>query len=247
MTVGSTEWALRRDIRRMGGRIPPAGPRVGWISSTLKSRAQVEDAVAEIARCGLPLHPDRPKNWDALSAVKVVVERTQPSARVLEVGATLYSVMLRWLYQFGYRDLHGIDLVYRGRFRRGPIRYEYGDLTRTRFAGGTFAVVCAMSVIEHGVPTRACFAEMARLLRPGGLLVTSTDYWRDPIDTRGQRAFGVPIKIFTRFEMEQMLALARELGFVETGPIDLDCEERAVTWQQYGLDYTFTCFALVRW
>jgi len=244
--LGHTEWYLRHAIRRSGGRVPATPPRVTWMNTTLKSHAQVEAAIAEVHRCGLVPHGDRPKNWDALGAVDLVLKRTLPQARVLEVGAELYSVLLPWLYQYGYRNLTGIDLVHRRVIRRGPIICEPGDLTRTRFPDATFDVIGSLSVIEHGVPLDAYFSEMWRLLRPGGMLITSTDYWHEPVDPRGQTAYGVPIRVFTPADIDAMIALAERHGFRLTGPLDTVCDERAVTWKRYGLSYTYINFALER-
>jgi len=214
------------------------------MNTTLRSRKQVVQAFAEVRACGLPPHPDRQKNWDALSALHLILARTDKNAVVLEVGAPLYSVMLPWLYLFGYRNLRGIDLVFDKPVRRGPILYDHGDLTATRFKSASFDVIVSLSVIEHGVSVDAYFWEMSRLLRPSGVLITSTDYWPDPIDTRGQIAFGVPIKIFTRPDLQAMLTTARGYGLRPTGDISLECDEKAVTWDPFDLHYTFTCFAL---
>jgi len=152
--------------------------------------------------------------------------------------------MLPWLYQYGYRRLCGIDLIFAEPLHRGPILYEPGDLTHTRFPDAGFDVICSMSVIEHGVPAAPYFMEMARLLSPDGLLITSTDYWKEPVDTRGQIAFGVPIKIFTPPEILDLVQTGRKFGLVPTGSIDLECQDRPVTWRTYDLSYTFLCFAM---
>ena len=243
----STEWALRKRLGWGGGAFPPPRrPAHRWVNTTLKSQAQVDEAMVEVRACGLPPNGDLPKNWDALTALSLVLERTRPTARVLDAGAPLYSVILPWLYMYGYRDLWGIDLGYRRPVRWGPIRFERGDLTRTRFANGSFDAVTCLSVIEHGVPFEGYFAEMRRLLRPDGLLVTSTDYWAEGVDTRGQEAFGVPIKIFSRPDMEAFLASGRAHGFTPLGAVDLECAERVVRWEPYGLAYTFLTFGMTR-
>lgn len=242
--LGFPEWILREVLRAIGARIPPRRPTGGWINSTLRSERQVAQAHAEVVACGLPPHGERAKNWDALSALTLALIRTSRDAAVLEVGAAPYSVILPWLYLFGYRDLRGIDLAFARPFRRGPIRYEPGDLTATRFGDGSFDLIMSLSVIEHGVDPEAYVREMSRLLRPSGLLITSTDYWQDPVDTGGQRAYGVPIKIFTRPEIEALLALARTHHLSATGAVALECDERVVRWRRFDLRYTFTCFAL---
>ncbi len=242
----SSEWALRQRLTWGGGVFPPRPPRRLWINTTLKSPAEVTAAIAEVRACGLPPNGDAPKNWDAITALGLVLRRTSPAARVLDAGAPLYSVVLPWLYMFGYTRLWGIDLTFDRPLRRGPIRYERGDLTRTRFPDQSFDAVTCLSVIEHGVPVEPYLAEMARLLRPGGLLVTSTDYWVDPVDTRGQAAFGVPIKVFSRKAMEAFLDAAALRGFRPIQPVDLECGEKVVRWEPYGLEYTFVTVALER-
>jgi SAM-dependent methyltransferase len=239
-----TDGYLRQYIKDSDGRIPAKPPRLGWMNTTLKSEEQVKAATAEVQRCGLVPHVDRQKHWDAISALRFICDRRKPDDRVLEVGATLNSVMLPWLYQCGYRHLRGIDLVFDRAVHRGCIVYEPGDLTHTRFTDCSFDIICSMSVIEHGVPVSAYFSEMARLLSPGGLLITSTDYWKDPVDARGQTAFGEPIKVFTPQEIEELLRASRTFGFAQTGPIDLVCQDRAVTWGKFKLSYSFLCFAL---
>ena len=140
-----------------------------------------------------------------------------------------------WLAQYGYRHLIGINIAFQHPTDVGPIRYEYGDLTHTRFTAGRFDVITCLSVIEHGVDPRAYFREMGRLLRPGGLLITSTDYFEPQVDAHGKHAFGVPIRIFSEREIRQAFGLAAPYGLQPTGPIDLRCQERAVRWEEHRL------------
>ena len=85
---------------------------------------------------------------------------------------------------------------------------------------------------------------MSRILVPGGSLITSTDYYESTINTAGQKAFGVPVHVFTKNEIEMILALAREFDLELTGPLDLRCDEKAVSWKEFGLNYTFIIFTL---
>lgn len=213
-------------------------------NGTLKSVAEWQEATERGKKLHVPLHRGSEKNWDHLAAVSTILANTTPSARILDAGAELYSNVLPALFLYGYRDLHGINLTFTSAGRRGPIRYIPGDLTRTPYADGFFDAIACLSVIEHGVPLREYFREMFRLLKPGGLLITSTDYFPTPIATAGHVAHGMPIKIFTKPEIEEAFNLAKAIGFEMTGPVDLECEEKPIHWEQFGLEYTFLIFTL---
>ena len=240
----SSEWTLRRRLIREGGRFPPRPPQHAWINTALKSNQQIQAALEEVRSCGLPPHLDLPKNWDAITALSLVLKYTGTSAKILDAGAPLYSRILPWLYMYGYRDLWGIDLVYSRPLRRGPIHYERGDLTGTRFDEGSFEAITCLSVIEHGVVLDAFLREMSRLLRPGGLLIISTDYWTASIDTRGQVAYGHPIKIFSEQDVAKFVTCAEGCGLRVLQPVDLECQERTITWKPYNLNYTSMSIAL---
>jgi SAM-dependent methyltransferase len=213
-------------------------------NGALKTRAEWEAATENAKKLGVPRHRGSEKNWDHLAAASTILTHTSPTARILDAGAEFYSNVLPALFVYGYRELYGINLSFTEPARRGPIRYLPGDITSAPFTDAFFDAITCMSVIEHGVPLDVYFREMHRLLKPGGLLITSTDYFPTPIDTRGMTAHGSPIKIFSRPEIESALALAQNFGFQLTSSFDLECSEKPVRWEEYGLEYTFVIFTL---
>ena len=221
-------------------------PRAPWMNSVLQGRAQIEAATEEVKRLRLPPCPDITKNWDTLAAVREVLQRTSKEARVLDAGAEMYSRFLPWLYLYGYRNLCGNNLAFQTTRRRGPIVYEPGDVTAMRFAANSFDAIVCLSVVEHGVNLDSYFKEMSRVLEPGGLLVTSTDYFETPTDTRGQHAYGVPVHVFDKTEILAAVATAQRHGLKLTGPLDLSSRDRVVRWDQVGLDYTFAVFSMIK-
>ncbi|MGH9598588.1 MAG: class I SAM-dependent methyltransferase [Terracidiphilus sp.] len=210
----------------------------------LRDRAQLRDATERGKRLHLPLHRAEGKNWDHLAAVTAILSTTARSARILDAGAEFYSNVLPALFACGYRHLYGMNLSFADAARRGPIRYLPGDITRSGFGGSFFDAITCMSVIEHGVPLRAYFCEMYRILKPGGLLITSTDYYPEPIETGNMTAHGAPIKIFSKREMEETIALAETCGFETTAGIDLETSARPIRWEPCGPEYTFLIFTL---
>ena len=192
-------------------------------TSVLQTRAEAADALAQARQLRLPLHHDRVKNWDALGALGAVLalagrDGSLPE-RVMDAGSARYSPILPWLRLYGL----------------GGVAVGRGD------EADVGAVTC-MSVIEHGVPLVPFLAESARILRPGGVLVVSTDYDQSPPDTTGRTAYGVPVHIFGPEQIRAFVADAATLGLDLVGDLSdeaLAHPERPCHWSRVGLDYTF--------
>jgi len=62
---------------------------------------------------------------------------------------------------------------------RLPIRFQVADATKLALATDSFDLVISGSVLEHVKPLDKALAEMARVLRPGGLMFHAIDpfYW----------------------------------------------------------------------
>lgn len=230
-----------RPARPVPRSVPPTG--------VLGSRGEWETAAAEARRLRLPLHRDKPKNWDALGAVAAVLELADDgsrTARVMDAGSARYSPVLPWLRLYGLGSvpgsLLGINLEFGGVTRRDGVVFRYGDVTATGLPDGSLDAVTCMSVIEHGVPIEPFLAESARVLRPGGVLCLSTDYDQSPPDTAGLTAYGTPVRIFDPEQIRDLVAAADRVGLELVGnltPEALAHRERPVHWARLGLDYTF--------
>jgi SAM-dependent methyltransferase len=217
----------------------PAQPAAVPATDVLGSRKQWQDAVAQARRLRLPLHRDLPKNWDALGAIATVLAECGTAASVLDAGSARYSPVLPWLRLYGLTDLVGNNLEFGADTRRDGVLFRYGDITATDFRPARFDAVTCLSVIEHGVPVEAFLTETARILRPGGVLVVSTDYDADPPDTSGISMYGQPVHIFSPAQIRALVATAAGTGLELVGELALEHAERPVHWRRTGLDYTF--------
>lgn len=231
-------------LKRKGAAFQPRKLPAGWLNTTLKSEYEWQDALLRIKKAGLHSHPDGPKSWDALATLDFILSHTDASARVLDAGGEAYSPLVEWLFLYGYKRLHVLNLAFEHDFVRGPVEYVRGDCTETAYPSEYFDVIACLSVIEHGVDIEKFLQESHRILRPGGFLVVSTDYWKDPVDTEGKRAYGTEVKVFTAAEIQGLVDGARSIGFTPTGEIDYSTAERAVRWERMALDFTFIVFAL---
>ena len=215
-------------------------------NTTLKLKADIGRYINVAERMGYVNRHDPPKNWDNVKALDWIMKRhPDTSAVILDAGGIPASAFLPTLRSFGYKRLIALDLSNPEPAQfHGSITYKRGDITKTGYPDNYLDAVGCLSVIEHGVGLDEFFGEMARVMKPGGSLVVSTDYWDEKVvNVDGRQAYGVPVHIFSREEMEQCVAVAAKYGFT-TGPVDYDCEERTVSWM--GFDYTFivVCFVL---
>lgn len=199
---------------------------------------EIDQAEDILGTAGLPLHPDRPKNWD--TALALIAAATLPkNTAILDAGAEKYSSLLPALRRLGFQSLTGINLAFDGPSTTNGIDYRPGDVTATPFSSSTFGFIACLSVIEHGVDVRAFLREASRLLSDAGLLLLSTDYWSTNVPTGGRYAYGVPIRIFDETDLMEIERTAMGFGLELTGDIDGRCEDRVVHWRQVGLRYTF--------
>ncbi|MFN3644295.1 MAG: class I SAM-dependent methyltransferase [Gemmobacter sp.] len=212
----------------------------------LRDWRDVGSATKRIRRQNLPGHGLPEKNWD-LCQLHRLVEPLARNAPIVDLGCGgLHG--LRFLVALGFTRLTGIDLSITLRDRavqarrllrngRLPFRLRRGDILRTPFADGSAEVLVALSVVEHGVDPDRFFAEAVRLLRPGGALFVSTDYWPETVET-GPDLFGMPWTILDRAGLDAFvqaglragLRLEREDRLPEVG-------DRVVVWG--GREYTF--------
>lgn len=228
---------------RWKGYGPKSIPEAPWYNAVLKTDKQLKASGQQIKKLRLIAHSDPNKNWDTLAMLDCILKNTQPDDCILDAGAEYYSCLLPNLSLYGYKRLFGINLSFQENIKVGPISYERGNITNTRFANDTFSAIACQSVIEHGVDIEDFFREMSRILKPNGLLITSCDYYIDPIDTKGKQAYGHPITIFNKDTIIETLQTAARFKLLplDAKP-DFTCEEKPVHWLE--LDYTFIIFTL---
>jgi len=216
----------------------------------LQSRAEIAAACDLVEWLGLPSHHDPQKNWDTLKCLHYALSHKKLDLPILDVGSSR-SVINRWLSVMGFQSLYACDLLAKdpSHFEPYGIRFSIQDLTKTSYQSGFFNTITSISVIEHNVDLSAYLDEMARLLRPGGLLLTSTDYWSEPVDCRGIHPYGPEggeMKVFDPEGIREFAGLAEARGFKLTAPLELETSEKAIHWQRVGREYTFMFVALRR-
>jgi len=197
-------------------------------------------------KCGY--HGDPIKNWD-LALIASLMREFPKGSRILDMGCS-GSPLLRFCSKAGYRII-GVDFfrtlfIERARqcfdFLKNGFKVPYSirakDLTRTGFKSGSFDMLVCLSVIEHGVPLDAFFRESSRLLKTGGKLYVSTDYWPTGVErTDSLTRYGLSWKVFTQPEIKDLITLARSHGLVLKNEKIPPAKEKVCLWR--GKQYTF--------
>lgn len=244
------EPVLRLALRMKGAEMNPEQPDLDPVptNGVLRSEREVKEAVTEVKSVGLYTHPLTEKNWDHLNALRSILATTTNDAAVFDAGGATYSPLVEWLYLYGYEDLYVYNIDFDDDFRRGPIEYVDADFTNTGFDPSTFDVVTSLSVIEHGVPIESMLEECYRILKPGGRLIVSTDFWPDKRDTDDlTTSYGGSTQewmIYDVDEIETFNDTAAAVGFELTGEVDFSTGDPVVEyWDQ---EYTFILLEFTR-
>jgi SAM-dependent methyltransferase len=186
---------------------------------------------------------DYVKSWDVLATVRLLEEKLAKDDPILDFGCYASEILIA-LYKAGFTNLSGVDLD--PRISRMPhadrIRYRVGDFMNTPFEDASFQAITSISVIEHGFNGPRLFAEVSRLLRPGGYFIASFDYWQKKIDTTGTRFFDMDWLIFSEQDVQQLLCQAAEHGLHPIGDLNFEGRDKAV--KHGGYEYTFAWLAL---
>ena len=215
----------------------------------LQDKIECDAATAVVECAGLPSHHDAQKNWDTFKCIAYIAAMGDLEGPILDAGTGVRVVAPRWLHQLGYRNLYGCDLkptVVKPAYAALGIKCSAQELTGTNYEDAFFQAVTCISVIEHGVPLGPFAREMSRILRPGGLLLISTDYWAEYIDCSGIYPYGVDapeMKILTPPDIESFVADAAAAGLDLCEPLQLQTKDKAIHWDRTDRDYTFMFLA----
>lgn len=116
-------------------------------------------------------------NWNAPAALLRAIERLPREARILELGAGGGFLGIE-LQRLGFHDITLSDLTATSlaalRENAPGARLVCADAASLPFRDGAFDVVISSDVIEHIPENEEHVAEVARVLRPGGLYLLKT-------------------------------------------------------------------------
>lgn len=203
-------------------------------NDVLKEMKEVKKSVYSLKKHNFELHPDPWKNWDALKALRVIVDETNENDFILDAGGLDSPSTINWLEKMGYSNLYLVNPEL-DRLTSDGIRFISDNLEDIELEQ-SFSVVLALSVLEHVKNKNEFLNKVSSLLEPGGIFICSLDYWPEKIEVN-------PSNVDPRwmiYSKDEVLSLIDELenkGLCLEGEPVLDVEDRVVEWG--GKKYTF--------
>jgi SAM-dependent methyltransferase len=224
------------------GRLQAAQQALGFKPcEILRTKAEINSSSRFLQEHGLMLNACDAKNWDLAHLLPRLGH-----GNLLDMGCQ-GSIVLDNALRLGLAgDKVGIDLA--ALPPRDGMRLIQGDLTRTGLPAQTFDYITCLSVIEHGVDAQAFVRECARLLKPGGRLFLTFDYW-DPKIISDIRLFDLPWNLFCRDDVENLIRESAAAGMTLAAPMDWTQKDGVIHpgyWAPGPFAYTFGIVEFVK-
>lgn len=221
--------------------LPDAPRELDPIPSTvlcgfLQSRAEVEACTSYLQRNGHVSHLWPCKDWDLAHILREIGD-----GDCLDMGSSDSYILRNILLKRVKGEKYGIDLRMPERPLRG-VRYLVGDLMQVPCPDFFFDYITCLSVIEHEVDLQRFACETARLLKPGGKLFVTFDYW-EPRVRPSTRLYGLRWQPLDRAQVERLVSECRAAGLELASPIDWRIDDAVIRDGYYsperGIAYTF--------
>jgi SAM-dependent methyltransferase len=169
----------------------PVRPTLEWSDEDFRAAAKekvrrMERLLKNVRKRGLNLDGARALEIACGPAIdSVLLAALAPGVEVVGIDLDLplrrsdqNGRMLRHLAREVLTEI-GMDVDLDAALAQLPVRIEAMDATAMSFGEGTFDFCWSEAALEHISPLDTCFAEMSRVLRPGGLAFHKVDpyYW----------------------------------------------------------------------
>lgn len=225
----------------------------------LQSRAEVDACTQWLKDNNAVPHPLECKNFD----MRNIVPYIEPHYDILDMGCIGSGVLdnAAKLNTTGLR--HGIDLLFKPEdIDDGPVswnnantpkvpgcKFFQGDLMHTGLSSESYDMISCMSVIEHSVDFNAFAQECSRLLKKGGKLYITTDYWPDIVSTANTILYDLNWSIQSQKDIENLIRICASNGLIISSDVDWTTNEAVINpsfCSPTNVSYTFGIFEFIK-
>jgi|SRR3989344_2156603 len=204
-------------------------------------------------------HTNPVKNWD-MAQIASILRNKPKNIKILDMGCGGSSV-LRFCFKNKFKYIYGIDLTidfhdrwqqlmyWKNNNYRLPYHLSVQSVTKTNFKNHFFDILICLSVIEHNVILEKFICESSRILKKGGYLYVSTDYWENKINTFDSPVnYGIkPGKdwsIFSKQEIKNFILIAGNYGLELVKKEFPQVKQQVINWN--SKNYTFISILFIK-
>ena len=213
----------------------------------LKTRQEIDEATKFIQDNGLVESGISAKNWEVWQVMPYMKDGDW-----LDMGSDGGVVLQNLLAKKINGVKVGVDLSYHLDYYwdiEGILLYKR-DLMNTGFGSNSFDFITSLSVIEHEVDFSRFAKEVSRLLKSGGHLFVSFDYWNPKPLYEKRKLYKLDWNILDEKDVLNLIDVLRENGLNLVGDIDWTTQDAVIN-DTYcspvqGVSYTFGIFHFIK-
>lgn len=211
----------------------------------LQTRSEVDQCTAWLKSNNLFSHHFTCKDFDIANICKELKD-----GDLLDMGSSGSWIMHNAIKMGVKGRKCGIDLIE----HESPIdgvEYFKGDLMATKFKAKSFHTITCLSVIEHEVDFDKLAKECSRLLRKGGSLYISFDYWNPKVNTDdvGTKLYGLKWTILDSSDLSRLEVALGKNKLHMSGNMNWTINETVINDRfcaPYGKAYTFGLLKFIK-
>jgi SAM-dependent methyltransferase len=176
-----------------------------------------------------------PKDWDLRHILPEIGD-----GNFLDMGCYGSHVIKNLTIKGVKGDMVGIDLS-EPDMQLPNARYLIGDLMNVPIDSGYFDNIACLSVIEHQVDLVKFAKEASRLLKVGGRVFVTFDYW-EPTIISNVKMFGLEWNPLDTKEVKRLIYECEIVGLRLVEDVDWTIQEKVITkgfWAPGDFGYTF--------
>lgn len=208
------------------------------MNNFLQTREQISEATKYLEDNGLVNSGISAKDWEIFHVIPYMRD-----GNWIDLGSD-GSVVIPNLIKKNIKGIKvGIDLAYKENYSENGADYIKGDLMDVPMPAAFFDYVVSLSVIEHEVDFLKFAKECSRLLKSGGNLFVSFDFWQPKPLYEKRKLYKLDWNILDKQDVLNLVEALKENGVEITGEIDWTLQDAVIN-DKYcspvqGVEYTF--------
>ena len=198
------------------------------LNKLLKTKNEIEKCTNYLIRNRLISHDIIAKDWEIAHIISDLSD-----GNMLDMGATDSYILKNALLKGIKGEKYGIDL-------RKPnvplprVKYLVGDLLNVPLPDSYFQNITCLSVLEHDVDIKRFAVEASRLLKNGGKLYVTFDYWEPKVNTSHIALYGLSWNIFDKNEALTLIGECETAGFQLVEDVDWSLGDKVINESYYS-------------